>query len=168
MQRRSLLKLGVGSAVLLAAAGGLVAMLQPGLRQGRLASAGREVFSSVGRAILTGTLPADQGAAKVAINGLLDRIDGLTANLPPHAQVELSQLLGLLATAAGRRGVAGLSSSWADAPVTEVQQALQGMRLSSVSLRQQAYQALHDIAGGAYFADASTWPALGYPGPTKI
>lgn len=152
----------------LAAAGGLVAVLQPGLQQGRLASAGREVFTSVGRAILTGTLPVEPGAAQIAINGLLDRIDGLTTNLPPHVQAELSQLLGLLAVTAGRRGVAGLSSPWADASVTDVQQALQGMRLSGVSLRQQAYQALHDIVGGAYFADASTWPALGYPGPTEI
>ena len=42
------------------------------------------------------------------------------------------------------------------------------MRVSSISLRQQAYQALHDIVGGAYFSDAQTWGLLGYPGPLKI
>ena len=42
------------------------------------------------------------------------------------------------------------------------------MRLSTISLRQQAYQALHDIVGSAYFSDAGTWSMLGYPGPLKI
>ena len=42
------------------------------------------------------------------------------------------------------------------------------MRLSSVTLRQQAYHALHDIVNGAYFADPATWTALGYPGPIAI
>jgi hypothetical protein len=37
-----------------------------------------------------------------------------------------------------------------------------------VALRQQTYHALHDLIGVAYFSDASTWPALGYPGPLTI
>jgi len=36
MQRRTLLKLGIGSAIVLAAAGGAVALLQPGLVKGKL------------------------------------------------------------------------------------------------------------------------------------
>jgi hypothetical protein len=42
------------------------------------------------------------------------------------------------------------------------------MRVSALSLRQQAYQALHDIVGSAYFSDPRTWGILGYPGPPKI
>ena len=168
MQRRSLLKLGLGSAVLLAAAGGAVVLLQPGLPGGKLSEGARDVFTAVGRAFLAGSLPADPGANQIAINGLLSRVNDLVAALPSHAQAELSQLLGLLATAAGRRGLAGLSTPWTQASVADVQTALQSMRVSSVSLRQQAYQALHDIVGGAYFADTSTWSALGYPGPLKI
>jgi hypothetical protein len=42
------------------------------------------------------------------------------------------------------------------------------MRLSSVSLRQQAYHALHDIISGAYFAEPTTWKLLGYPGPVAV
>lgn len=168
MQRRSLLKLGLGSAILLAAVGGAVVLLQPGLPGGKLSEGARDVFTAVGRAFLAGSLPTDPGANQIAINGLLSRVDDLVAALPLHAQAELSQLLGLLATAAGRRGLAGLSTTWTQAPVADVQTALQSMRVSSVSLRQQAYQALHDIVGGAYFADTSTWSALGYPGPLKI
>jgi hypothetical protein len=99
---------------------------------------------------------------------MLDRVEVLVAGLPLHAQAELSQLLALLATSGGRRTVAGLSTDWTSAPVAEIQQALQDMRTSTISLRQQAYHALHDIVGGAYFSDAGTWTLLGYPGPLNI
>ena len=159
--------MGMASVVLLGLAGG-VAWCQPGLRDGRLTAPGREVFAGVGRAVLDGSLPENAAARQIALQALLGRIDALVMALPPHAQAELSQLLGLLATAAGRRGLAGLRGSWNGAPVAEIQQALQSMRMSGLSLRQQAYHALHDIVGGAYFADASTWPQLGYPGPRVL
>lgn len=168
MQRRTLLKLGAASAAVLVLVGGAAALLQPGLDQGRLSNAGREVFSAVGRAVLDKTLPDEEGARQVALRGLLDRIDTLVMGLPPPAQAELSQLLALLASAAGRRALAGLGRPWAEASADQIQQALQGMRLSSLALRQQAYAALHDISAGAYFSDPTSWPLLGYPGPMKI
>ncbi len=168
MQRRTLLRLGAASAAVLLVAGGTAALLQPGLAGGSLSASGREVFSAVGRAILDKTLPADDGARHIALNGLLGRIDVLVQALPPHAQAELSQLLALLASAAGRRTLAGLSQPWDEASVADIQRSLQDMRLSRLALRQQAYAALHDITAGAYFSDPASWPLLGYPGPMKI
>ena len=158
----------MASATVLVLAGGAAALIQPGLSGGRLSASGREVFSAVGRAVLDKSIPADEGARQIALNGLLARIDTLVAGLPPHAQAELSQLLSLLATSGGRRTLAGLSQPWADAPVADIRQALQGMRLSSLALRQQAYGALHDITASAYFSDETTWSLLGYPGPVKM
>lgn len=168
MQRRTWLKLGLASATVLAVGGAAMALVEPGLREARLSPAGRTVFSGVGRAMLDGSLPAQGGAREAALAGLLERIDALVAGLPPHAQAELSQLLALLASGAGRHALAGLSQDWASAPVADIQAALQAMRVSRISLRQQAYQALHDITGSAYFSDVSTWAMLGYPGPMKI
>lgn len=168
MKRRTLLKLGAISGAALIMAGGAAALLQPGLQQGRLTSVGRVIFSGVARAILHGTLPVDPPAKIKALDDLLDRIDALTQSFPLPVQSELSQLLGLLATGLGRRTLAGLQSGWRDATVPEVQQALQSMRVSNVTLRQQSYHALHDIVGAAYFSDASTWTTLGYPGPLNI
>lgn len=169
MQRRTWLKLGMVSAAVLVIGGGAAALLQPGLQEdARLSPAGRRVFGAVGRGLLDGSLPPAEPARQAALAGLLDRIDTLVAALPPHAQAELSQLLSLLASAPGRRSLAGLSSGWDEAPITDIQAALQSMRVSSLALRQQAYHALHDIAGGAYFSDASTWAFIGYPGPPKI
>ena len=168
MQRRSLLALGAVSAAVLAVGGGVVAALQPGLREARLSVEGCEVFAGVSRGLLDGSLPSGGDALERALESLLKRIDGLIAALPPHAQSELSQLLALLASPVGRRMLAGLSTPWALASVSDVQRALQGMRVSGLGLRQQAYQALHDIVGSAYFSDPQTWGLLGYPGPLKI
>jgi hypothetical protein len=168
MQRRTLLKLGAASAAVLLVAGGTAALLQPGLAGGTLSASGREVFSAVGRAVLDKTLPAEDGARHIALDGLLGRIDVLVQALPPHAQAELSQLLALLASAAGRRTLAGLSQPWDEASIADIQRSLQDMRLSRLALRQQAYAALHDITAGAYFSDPASWPLLGYPGPMKI
>ena len=168
MQRRSLLKLGAASAAVLVVAGGAAALLRPGLNSGVLSASGREIFSAVGRAVLDKSLPSDEGPRQIALQGLLGRIDVLLLSLPPHAQDELSQLLALLANAAGRHTLAGLSQPWPEATVADIQHAMQDMRLSSLVLRQQAYAALHDITAGAYFSDPSSWLLLGYPGPMKI
>lgn len=168
MHRRRLLQLGLASAAVLAVAGGSIALLQPGLVDAKLSAAGRTVFGGVGRAILDGSLPPDPAGRDKALAGLLDRIDGLVASLPPHAQSELSQLLSLLQSSAGRKLLAGLDGDWATAPIPAIQQALQSMRVSSLALRQQAYQALHDIVGSAYFSDSTTWALMGYPGPAPV
>ena len=168
MQRRTLLKLGATSAVSLAIVGGTAALIQPGLERGALTVAGRGVFHAVALGVLDKTLPEQPAAKQAALSGLLARIDTLISALPPHAQGELSQLLSILATGAGRRALAGLATPWLDASAMQVQAALQDMRLSSIAVRQQAYAALHDITAGAYFSEASTWPMLGYPGPLAI
>ena len=168
MRRRSLLALGVVSAAVLAVGGGAIALLQPGLHDSRLSAGGREVFAGASRGLLDGSLPPGGPELEPALQALLDRIDSLIAALPPHAQSELSQLLALLSSAGGRLALAGLATPWREASTGDIQQALQGMRVSGISLKQQAYQALHDIVGSAYFSDAQTWNLLGYPGPMKI
>lgn len=142
--------------------------MQPGLRQGHLSPGAREVFRAVGRAILDGSLPAAPPAHAQALDAMVERIDALAQSLPPHAQDELSQLLALLSSGAGRVALTGLTQDWPLASVAAIQQALESMRTSALGLRQQAYHALHDIVGGAYFSDASTWTLLGYPGPRPI
>ena len=95
MQRRSLLKLGVTAAVALSVVGGAVAWLQPGLERGALSPLGREVFRSVGAAVLDKTLPVQDGAREIALEGLLQRVDVLVSALPQHTQNELSPTLRL-------------------------------------------------------------------------
>ncbi len=168
MQRRTLLKLGLASTALLAIAGGAAVLIQPGVERGTLTPAGGAVFTSIAQSVLDTTLPQQASFRQVEVTALLGRINVLISALPPHAQGELSQLLAILATSAGRRTLAGLAVPWPDASVPEVQAALQDMRLSGLAVRQQAYAALHDITAGAYFSEPSTWALLGYPGPRVI
>ncbi|HET7794204.1 MAG TPA: hypothetical protein VFL64_12555 [Rhizobacter sp.] len=165
MQRRRFLQLGLGAAAALAVAGGGFALLQPGLQEGRLTEAGRAVFSAVARAVLDGSLPADDASRTQAMRAHLNRLDDTLSAFPQGTQSELSQLLALLAAAPGRLALTGLAATWEAATVPQIQQALQGMRISSLGLKQQAYHALRDLTNAAYYADPSTWPLLGYPGP---
>ena len=168
MQRRTLLKLGVTSTALLIVIGSAAAWIQPGLERGALTATGREVFRAIGLGILDKTLPEQPAAKEAALSAMLGRMDVLISALPPHAQAELSQLLSILGSSAGRHALAGLSTPWASASAQQVQAALQDMRLSRLALRQQAYAALHDITAGAYFSEPTTWAMLGYPGPLAL
>ncbi|MBC7991968.1 MAG: hypothetical protein H7Z15_01820 [Rhizobacter sp.] len=165
MQRRNFLKLGGGAAAFLALVGGGVALFHPGLEQGRLSAAGRDVFLAVARGVLDGSLPADAAQRSAALQAHLSRLDDVLFAFPPGVQDELSQLLALLAAAPGRATLAGLHVSWSAANTAQIQSALQGMRTSSLALRQQAYHALRDLTNAAYYADARIWPLMGYPGP---
>jgi hypothetical protein len=168
MQRRTLLRLGLGAATLVALAGGAIALLRPGLSNGRLTPAGQSVFRAVARAVLDGSLPAAEAARVAALKSHLARLDDALAAFAAPTQAELSQLLALLAAPPGRIAVAGLNTDWDAASVTEIQLALQDMRTSRLALRQQAYHALRDLTNAAFYADAQAWPLLGYPGPVAL
>ena len=168
MQRRTLLKLGIGATVTLAIAGGAAQLLRPGLIDGKLSDPARALMRAVGEAVLDGSLPAETQARAHALESHLARLQELTAGLPPSTRGELSQLLSLLNTAPGRLGIAGLVNDWPQAGVPALQAALQMMRSSSLDLRRQVYQALRDLTNAAYFADAGTWFLLGYPGPRAL
>lgn len=168
MQRRSFLKLGVGATALLVLAGGGIALFRPGLDEGRLTVAGREVFAAVARAVLDGSLPKAAAPQAEALQAHLQRLDDALGAFPAEVQAELSQLLAILAAVPGRMGIAGLSAPWQQASAAEIQSALQSMRTSSLVLRQQAYHALRDLTNAAYYADPQAWLQLGYPGPRVI
>lgn len=169
MQRRTLLGLGVaGSALLTLAGGGAALMYERAWRDGKLLPAGRRVLAAVARAVLDGSLPGDTAAQAAAIDGHLTRMEATVSAMPPHTQSEIADLLALLALPPLRATLAGLPAAWEHAPVADVQAALQSMRQSSLLLRRQAYGALRDLTHAAYFADASTWPLLRYPGPRTL
>lgn len=169
MQRRTLLKLGVAGSVTLALVGGGAALIYaPAWRDGQLLQPGIDVLRAVARAVLDGSLPSAPAMREAALVGHLKRVQATLSAMPPSTQGEVNQLLALLATAPGRWALAGLGTDWKEASVAQLSHALQGMRVSSLALRSQAYHALRDLTHAAYFSDPSVWSLLGYPGPTKI
>jgi hypothetical protein len=168
MQRRTLLKWGVGGALVLAAGGGAVALFRPAWQAGKLTAVGRDLMAAVARTVLAGMLPSGPEAETAAMNAHLARVEDTIKGFPSYVQAEIEQLLNLLGTAAGRRLLVGVAEPWAQASPQAIGVALDDMRQSSLALRLQAYHALRDLTHGAYYADASTWSSLGYPGPLRV
>jgi hypothetical protein len=169
MQRRTVLGIGVvGAAVLVLAGAGAAWLYQPAWRDARLLPAGRRVLAGVARAVLDGSLPDADPARAEAIDGHLSRTESMLRMLPPHTQHEVARLLALLDVPPMRVALTGLRADWQQAPVGELQAALNSMRTSSSVMRRQVYAALRELTHAAYFADAATWPLLGYPGPTPL
>lgn len=166
MKRRSLLQLGIAGGALVSLAGAGLALSRPGLRDGRLTPAGREVLAAVARGVLDGVVPQPWPAD--ALQRHLDRVDAAIASFPPAMQAELGQLVTLLASPPGRVLLTGLQPDWRSASTAEVQAMLQRLRTSALPLRMQTFHALRDLTNAAYFADAGTWQVMGYPGPREV
>lgn len=160
--------MGMAGAAVLAAAGVGLSLAPAAWQPPKLSEAGRSVFEAVARAVLEGSLPLEAAPRQMALEGHLQRVEQTLAGFPKPVQDEVDLLLRLLASPPGRLGLAGLASPWSTAPVPDVQAALQQLRVSSLDLRRQTYQALRDITYAAYFADRSTWTALGYSGPLEV
>ena len=168
MQRRRLLTLGFGAAVALAVTVGGFSRLRPESSVGHLSPKALAIFTAFARAVLDGSLPELASARDDQLQAHLRRVGEAISSFPPATQTELSQLLSLLATAPGRRLLTGLTTTWDEATVEELQACLQRMRTSSLSLRQQTYHALRDLTNAAFYADPQAWPLMGYPGPVSV
>jgi hypothetical protein len=123
---------------------------------------------AVAQAVLEGSLPSANPEREAALRAHQLRVEASIQGLPPATRKELSDLLALLGTSAGRWALCGLRTAWADAPVADVSAALSQMRFSSMALRRQVYQALRELSSAAWFAGPETWVQLGYPGPAAV
>ncbi len=168
MKRRSLLKLGLGGAVLLGVVGGGMALLKPGLVDGHMSASARELMRAVGLSVMDGLWPAPGPAREAAVQAHLDRVDANIGGYPAAVRAELSQLFALLGSSGGRLALIGMSQDWPQASAAEIQKTMNELRLSSLDLRQQIYHALRDLNTIAFFTAPEHWASTGYPGPREI
>ena len=133
-----------------------------------MSASAKAVFRAVARGVLAGMLPPESTARNAALDAHLSRLDDTLAAFPCATQSELSQLIALIATSPGRATIVGLHSDWDSASDADIQAAMQGMRTSSLAMRQQVFHALRDLTNAAYFADPQAWSVLGYPGPVAV
>jgi hypothetical protein len=126
------------------------------------------MFAILANVLLDGSLPVDPALRQRAIVEHVRRVELTVAGLPPHARVELRQLLMLLTTRLGRLALMGIADHWAEMKPSQLADALDRMRRSSLALRQQIYLALRELTMAAFYADPTAWRLLGYPGPSAI
>jgi hypothetical protein len=167
--RRSFLKIGVAGAITLAAGGALYRWSRPAVTPNRFVLEGDawRVLAAVIPAMLGPALPAESAARAVAVQAAAGRVRDAVLGLPPATQKEVQDLFGLLALGPARRLLAGVSGGWEQADPRQVAAFLQSWRTHRLATLQVAYMALHDLILGAWYADPSTWEAIGYPGPIK-
>lgn len=165
VSRRSFLTTGILGAIALAAAGGLYRALNgpSPLRPFALDRKARSALGAIVGAVLQGAIPETSVATEQAIEHVVEAIAGL----PLSAQKEIQDLFGLLALPPARRILAGIPDDWSAAKREDVAAFLQSWRLHRFMMLQSAYHALHDLIIGGWYADESTWPSIGYPGPIK-
>jgi hypothetical protein len=169
--RRTFLKAGLLGGLALAAAGGLYRARNPGgppLRF-RLEGEAQAALGAISAAILRDALlpPGAAMPASPATQAAMERIKVSIAGLPLSTQKEIQDLFGLLTFGPTRRFLAKVPDRWQDAKGEDVSAFLQHWRTHRIAMFQSAYHALHDIVLGSWYADASTWAAIGYPGPMK-
>lgn len=163
IRRRTFIKASLAGAVLLAAGAGASWLI------GRDAAGDRRaVLEAVIPAILDGALPPAGAAREAALATARQGVDTAIGALAPAAQDELAQLFALLAIPPTRLALTGMGHPWREADVAEVSAILQGWRTHRLALMRSAYQALHDLVTGSWYADAAHWPAIGYPGPPRL
>lgn len=166
--RRSFLKVGGLAALALAVGGGIYRVTHPPKPQ-RFVLDGdaRTALEAIVPAMLAGSLPAADPARTAAVAATIGHVHAAINGLPLAAQKEVQDLFGLLALAPARRFLAGVPEAWGQASSAQVSAFLQAWRMHRFTMLQSAYFALHDLIYGAWYADPSTWAAIGYPGPIK-
>jgi hypothetical protein len=133
----------------------------------QLANEHDAMLRAVMTALLGSALPMDAKARESEFTRVNKAIGALVDNLPPMTRKEVGDLFGLLALKPAR-ALLGYSGDWLNADPAVVGAFLEGLRDSSIGLKQQAYFALHDLVLGSFYSEPTTWAATGYPGPPKL
>ena len=169
MNRRKFIKTGLIGSVVLAAGGAWVVwrdLREADRRPGhdRVAA----IVGAIAPVLLAGTMPDDPAQRGPAVARVATGVNEVIAGFPPAIAAEIEDLFRLLDIGVARRTLAGVSSEWSQAGPGEVKAFLEHWRTSRIGLLQAGYFALHDLVLGAWYADPSTWEALGYAGPPNV
>ena len=166
MNRRTVLKFGLGGAALLAVSGvGL------GLREGvlRTPAAPLQVLGpmeySVLAAVADRMLPAGDGFPSAATLQVAESVDLLLARSEPEVGAELQQLLGLLENALVGALFGGPATPFTALSTAQQDAVLQAWKNSRLTVRRMGFRVLRSLCLSTYFCHPAAYALVGYPGP---
>ena len=170
MNRRRFLRTGLIGGALLAAGGVWVAWRD--LHHADQGPVARDrvgiIVAAVAPVLLSDAWPIALAEQRQALARVVEGVKNLIARFPPAIQRELADLFGVLDLPLARRTLTGVRDDWPHAEPREVAMFLDRWRTSRIALLQSGYFALHDLVTGVWYADPSTWLAIGYPGPPQV
>lgn len=169
MNRRKFLLATWATATVALVGGGAVVALRPVRdEQGRFTPDIAQMWDRVGQVMLDGMWPPTPDAALAARRAWLLRLEETVAQLAPASREELERLLSFLRWSLPRRWLLELREDWATASDDAIRAAFERTSRAEQPLRQQAVAALRDLSLAAFYADPSSWIAIGYPGPNAV
>jgi hypothetical protein len=159
ISRRRFLQTGVAGAALLTGTG----LVYHSWNKLELDAMRPLILSHISQAMLKSVIqPYDTPALQSSVLATLSAI----STLAPHTQKELNQLFSLLAWQPTCWLLTGVRD-WNKAEPAQVEKFLTRWRHHDWRLLQSAYQALHDLTLGAWYAQPASWRSIGYPGPPQ-
>ena len=164
MERRTLLKLGLVGAPLLALGG---ISLWPSLRE-RLPRRPLLVLDEARFPVMAAAAARIVTSPKSDPIELAHKVDEALSRVSREAGADFNKLLGLLES-----GLAGLLLDGRPRPFTRLDgagqdAALAAFRDSRLAVRRTGYQALRKLCVANFFASEAAWAEVGYPGPPEL
>jgi hypothetical protein len=167
--RRQLLKVGIAGGLVLAGARWLdrpqaVAASNYRFLDERSASA----TAALVPVVLEGTLPGGAVARKRAIDETVEAFDRAVAGLSPAVQKEVEELYAILRFPPMRLMLTGLWSPLEESSAKEIADFLARWRHSRFEIQRAGYQAITQLIQAAWYGNAASWTAIGYPGAPRL
>ena len=166
LSRRRVLKYGViGSAVLAVGGIGL------GLQETKLSDQPPDLKAlnhreySILCAIVDRMFPHNPPFISGTAANVPEDVDDLMSRLPQMVVAEFKQALLLLENALTGLIFSATPRPFSQCSPIEQDAILEAWRTSSLSFRRMVFRALNSVCAGAYYANASQFDAIGYPGP---
>ncbi|AIN60738.1 twin-arginine translocation pathway signal protein [Pseudomonas soli] len=161
MQRRDLLRFGLGASLFLGAAS-LVGCSE------QTPSAGYQALRKDDLPLLQALIPVVLAGTQASTEQVLQSLDHKLAALSPAMLKLTRQLFDLLTLPLTRGPLTGVWGSWAEATDAEIERFLERWRDSSLNLLRQGHASLLQLLLMAWYERPEAWAACGYPGPPKI
>ena len=139
-----------------------------GLSHGRLTPHGRDVILGLTRGIVGPMLPQDPTQRQAALEAHLSAMERYINGLPAVLQVEINAILGLLGNGVTRYMLTDLRGGWQGASDTDIERALETMRINPLPTHRLTYQVVRGLTCMTFFTQSTNWPGTGYPGPLDV
>ena len=167
--RRRFLQVGLAGAALLAGAHFLDRpFAQPSQPLRFLDARGADLVRALAPVVLAGVLPSQRAARDAALQAIAEAFDRAVSRLGPATREEVGELMSVLLFAPSRMLVAGLYTTWPEAPSAAIHAFLDDWRTSSFELKRSGYRALTQLIQAAWFDNPEAWTAIAYPGPPQL